>query len=74
MESIKELIARHNAINKEKREIEDKLIEYFKPIVIEARDNKDVDKLLEIAETLPFMGYRALIYKAIYEIDNETQS
>ena len=71
---VNQLIERHKELFKERMEIEEKLKEHFKPIAIEAKNNKDVDKLVEIAETLPFMGFRAIIYKTIYEIENETQS
>ena len=68
---IDDLIQKHKEITEEKKKIEQKISEYFTPLVKKARDNKDVDTLEEILEQLPNIYFKVLVYKTLYEITNK---
>ena len=65
---IKKLILEYNDMLSRQDEISLELLEYYKPIISELKDNKDEDSLEELLFIIPDTPTILLVYKSLREI------
>lgn len=65
------LIKKHSELKNQIRDIENKIIEHYKPIILKAVKERDIETLNNIAESLPNIHWKGLIYREIHALLND---
>ena len=68
---INQLFNQYYKHREEIRDIEKKIKDHYVPILSELKKEKKLLEILEIAENLPPMHFKAMVYKTAYELENE---